>query len=249
LESGRFSDDNGAIPMTQGEQLVKQTISKWLTGAAAGGLAVGVLAAPFSVTYTDTVNFTDLPAEVLLGQQATIKLILDNGNSTAANQTWSAANLKCIIFTFNNVQNKSVTIDYSASPLSPGPSTFISGNFTTNGAGQLQAGTINWNDYREPIPNPHVTNIAGVTLVNDWFIDSVNNVLFLDSAEIGFANVAKDGPVTNWSNPVPSGVCGAAPPPPPATSQAVPTMSEWGLFMISGLLALSTVFARRRQRK
>ena len=54
----------------------------------------------------------------------------------------------------------------------------------------------------------------------------------------------------NWSNPVASnGACGgsAPPPPPPSVSQPVPTLSEWGLVMLSGLLALGAVFSLRRR--
>ena len=170
------------------------------------------MAAPFSVSYTDTVSSSTIPTEIIVGQQATVQFILDNGNNSAANQTWSAANLKCVIFTFNNGQNKSVAIDYSGSPLAAGPSSVATGNFTTNGAGQLQAGTFDWEDYRDPIPNPHVTNIAGVILVRDWFIDHLNHVIGFDAGQVAFTNVINDDQVTNWSNPVPSsGVCSGGP--------------------------------------
>ncbi|MEO6782562.1 MAG: IPTL-CTERM sorting domain-containing protein [Bradyrhizobium sp.] len=231
--------------------MIRGNLWQWLTGFAACCLAIGATAAPFCVRYTDTVSFSSLPPEIISGQQVTVTFILDNGNSSAANQTWSAADLKSAVFTFNNAQNKSVAIDYSGSPLSPGPSTFISGSFTTNGAGQLQAGSIDWEDFRGPIPNPIATNITGVTLVNQWYIDSLNNVLLLNSGQVGFTSVANDGPATNWSNPVPAGVCGAAPPPPPpATSQPIPTLSEWGIVALSVLvglfgLALSGVGRRR----
>lgn len=188
--------------------MIKGNISKWLIGAAACGLAVGAIAAPFSVTYTDTVSALAPPPGIINGQQVTVKFVLDNGNSSAANQTWSAANLKLVCFTFNNAQDKSVAIDYSGSPLSSGPTVVTAGNFTTNAAGQLQTGTIDWEDFRDPIPNPHVTNLAGVTVVRDWFIDHFNHVIGFDTGQLGFTNVLIDDQVTNWTNPVPSsGVC------------------------------------------
>jgi len=228
---------------------VKNFLSKWLAGAAACGLAVGAVAAPFSVKYTDTVSAAVPPPGIINGQQVTVEFILDNGNSSAANQTWSAANLKLACFTFNNAQDKSVAINYSGSPLAANGSTIVTtGNFTTNGAGQLQAGTIDWEDFREPIPVPFVTNLAGVTSVSDWFIDHFNHVIAFNTGQLGFANVTNDDQVTNWSNPVAStGVCGGSAPP-PVVSQPVPTLSEWGLLMLSGLLAFGAVFALRRQR-
>ena len=229
---------------------MKRIILKWLTGTAVCGLAVGAGAAPFSVKYTDTVSAVTPPPGIISGQQVTVEFILDNGSSSAANQTWSAANLKLACFTFNNAQDQSVAIDYSGSPLSAGPSVVTAGNFTTNGAGQLQAGAIDWEDFRDPVPVPHVTNIAGVTAVSDWFIDAFNHVIAFNTGQLGFTNVTNDGQATNWSNPVASsGACGgsAPPPPPPSVSQPVPTLNEWGLVMLSGLLALGAVFSLRRR--
>ncbi len=230
---------------------MKNILSKWLAGAAACGLAVGAVAAPFSVKYTDIVSAVAPPPGIINGQQVTVEFILDNGNSSAATQTWSAANLKLACFTFNNAQDKSVSIDYSGSPLSANGSTVVTtGNFTTNGAGQLQAGVIDWEDFRDPIPVPHMTNLAGVTVVRDWFIDHFNHVIGFNTGQLGFTNVVNDDQVTNWTNPVASnGLCSAPPPPPPVVSQAVPTLTEWGLLMLSGLLALGAAFSLRRQRQ
>ena len=233
-------------------------VSKWLTGAALCALAVGAVAAPFSVKHVDTVSGASLPAGIISGQQFTVEFILDNGGSSTASQTWSAANLKLVCFTFNNAQDKSVSIDYSSTPLTAGSTVVTIGSFTTNGAGQLQPGVIDWEDDRDPIPNPHVTNLAGVTDVNAWFIDHLNSVLDVNTGQVGFTNVASDDQVTNWSNPVASnGACsggGVLPPPPPpppvATSvQPVPTLGEWALLMLTGLLASGAAFALRRQRR
>ena len=184
--------------------LIKRTISEWLTGVAAGALAIGAAAAPFSVKYSDTVS-TSSVAAIPNGQQVNVGLILDNGSSSTASQSWSATNLKCIIFTFNNDPTKFAAINYSGSPLSAGPETFLLGSFTTNGSGQLQAGTIDWEDFRSPFTAPNLTNIAGVTAVSDWFIDAFNHVIAFGAAgQLGFTNVTNNGQVTNWSNPVSS---------------------------------------------
>jgi len=228
-------------------------VSKWLTGAALCGLAVGAAAAPFSVKYVDTVSASTPPAGIINGQQVTVEFILDNGGSSTASQTWSAANLKLVCFTFNDAQDKSVAIDYSSSPLVAGPSVVTAGSFTTNGAGQLQSGIIDWEDFRDPIPNPHVTNLAGVTNVFDWFIDHFNHVIAFNTGQLGFTNVTNDDQVTNWSNPVASnGACsgGVVPPPPPVTVvQPVPTLGAWSLLMLTGLMAFGAAFSLRRQRR
>jgi hypothetical protein len=225
---------------------VKKTILKWLTGAAAFGFAAGTMAAPFSVKYTDTVSTASVLG-INNGQQATIELIVDNGNSSVANQTWSAANVECVTFKFNNAQDLFVAINYSDSPFTSN----TTGNFTTNGAGVLQTAPSNWADTSNPIVNPVVTNIAGSTPVQDWVINHINDVLFLNGANnVGFTNVINDTIAADWSNPVPSnGNCSGASGPPAAPSQPVPMLTDWVLLMLSGLLALGAVFSLRRQRR
>lgn len=230
---------------------MKTNIPKWLTVAAAFGFAAGAMAAPFSVKYTDTASTSGPGLGIISGQQATITLFLDNGNSSVANQTWSAANLKCITFTFNNAQNLFVTINYSGSPLGSNPTATTLGNFTTNASGVLLTVPTDWEDTASPIPNPTVSNIA-ITPVNNWFIDGLNEVLDGNGTHISFTNVHNDIIASNWSNPVPSGVCAGAPPPPPPTptpTQPIPTLTEWGVVVLSSLLVLGAVFSLRRRRQ
>lgn len=115
-----------------------KNLSKWLAGTAmfgaVVGFAAGAMAAPFSLTYTDTVSTGGtLPAGINTGERATVKLILDNSNSSVANQTWTAADVQCVIFTFNDAQNKYVAINYAGNPFSSS----TTGNFTINGSGEL----------------------------------------------------------------------------------------------------------------
>jgi hypothetical protein len=215
-------------------------MSKWLTGAAAFGFAAGVVAAPYSVIYTDTASNSAFG--IVSGQQATIKLVLDNGTSSVASQTWSAANVQCIIFTFNNAQNLYVAINYSG-----GPFATTTGNFTTNGSGVLQTVPSDWND-APPIVKPIVTNIAAITPVDYWFIDGLNEVLFGNGTDINFTNVFKDIIASNWSNPVPAnGVCAGYFA--PQTQQSIPTLTEWGLVILSSLLVFGAIFSLRRRRQ
>ncbi len=225
---------------------MKNSLARWLIGAAMFGLAAGVIAAPYSVTYTDTATTSDtLPAGINAGQQFSVTFVLDNGNSSTANQSWSADNVQCAIFTFNNAQDKYLAINISANPFTS--STL--GNFTTDGAGNLQTGTISWYD-DGPIAAPQVTNVAGFSGANAWYINGGNDVVNFNSTNVsvGMATVANDVQVTNWSNPVPgAGVCAgffAA----PVQSQPIPTLGEWGMIVLSILLAWSAAFALRRQR-
>jgi hypothetical protein len=223
--------------------MLKKNIAKWLTGAAAFGFAAGAMAAPYSVTYTDTTSNSLVLAGINSGEQATIKLILDNGNNSVANQTWTGANLKCAIFTFNN-SNLFIAINYSASTF-----TLANGSFTTNGAGVLQTAPTDWEDTSDPVNGTVTTNIAGITAVSEWFIDGLNEVVDINFGLIDFTNVGNNIVAANWSNPVlDSGACGAAPPP-PQTQAAVPTLTPWALVMLSSLLFLGVVISLRRQRR
>jgi hypothetical protein len=224
--------------------MMKTNLLSWLAGAAAFGLAAGAMAAPYSVKYVDTVSTASVLG-ITNGQQATIELILDNGNSSVASQTWSAANVTCVTFKFNNAQNLFVAINYSGVPFTFG----TTGNFTTNGAGVLQTVPSSWIDFSPFVGNPVVTNIAGSTPLSGMWINANNNVLFLSPSQVGFTNVANDIIAANWSNPVPSnGNCSGASGPPAAAS-SIPTLTEWSLLMLAGLLALGAVFALRRQRQ
>jgi hypothetical protein len=101
-----------------------------------------------------------------------------------------------------------------------------------------------------PIPNPTVSNIA-ITPVNNWFIDGLNEVLDGNGTHISFTNVHNDIIAFSWSNPVPSGVCAAAappPPPPPTPTQPIPTLTEWGVVVLSSLVVFGAFFSLRRKR-
>ena len=226
--------------------MMKRNISKWLIGAATLAIAVGAVAAPYRVTYSDTAS--DSTLGINSGEQATIELVLDNGNSSAANQTWTAADVQCVVFTFNNAQNLHVAIDYSASPFT----TAVAGDFTTNVSGVLQTAPTNWTDDADPIANPVVTNIGGSTPVDAWWINGVNEVLSLTfgANDVTFTNVGNNIVAADWSNPVPaSGVCAAFFPSQAAQIEPVPTLTRWGTVLLSCLLVIGIGFSLRRRRQ
>lgn len=224
---------------------MKRSRLKWLIAAGAFGFAACVMAAPYSITYTDTTANALPSAGINNGETATIRLILDNGNSSVANQTWTGANLKCVIFTFNNAQNLFIAINYSAT----GALTLADGSFTTNGAGVLQTAETDWEDTSDPVSGTVSSNIPGLTATFEWFVDGLNEVLSLNFGSLDFTNVANNIVAANWTNPTPdSGTCGGATPP-PTPQTPVPTLTPWGTMMLSCLLALGVIFSLRRQRR
>jgi hypothetical protein len=228
---------------------VHRNLSLRLAAVCCGWLVfcAGALAAPYSVSYTSTTTtFSTLPVGVNLGEQFTITFVLDNGGATAASQSWSADNVQCAIFVFNNAQNEFTAVNYAGRPFT----TTTTGNFTTDAGGALQAGTFEWEDLSDPITNPSATNIAG-TSVYSWYLNGINDVLFWNSGgslSAGFASVVPDVQVASWTNPVPAGgTCARFLGTPVA--QKVPGLSAWALALLSGLLGLSALFAFQRRRR
>jgi hypothetical protein len=224
---------------------MKQQLSKWLASAALFGLAAAAIASPYSVTFTDTATSSgSFPAGINSGQQFTVKFVFDSGGSSVANQSWSADEVQCVIFTFNNAQDRFLAINTSGIPF-----TSSLGNFTTDAAGQLQTGTISW--FADgPIVNPQATNVTGFSGANGWFINGGNDVVNFNATtvSVGMANVANNDQVTNWSNPVPAaGVCAgffAA----PVQAQPVPTLGSWALIVLATLLGVGAALGLRRKR-
>jgi hypothetical protein len=226
---------------------MKKAISEWCCAITLATASIAS-ASPFSVTYTDTIsNFTGSFTDINVGETAQVTLVFDNGGSSAANQTWTAANVQCVIFKFNNAGNRFAAINYAGSSV---PTT--TGTFTTNGAGQLQAGTIDWEDQSDPVTAPSVVNIAGVTGgVGNWLLNGANRVVDFSVGAISFTNVANDTQVTNWSNPTPAGgVCASffGGRPPPNSAAPVPTLNPWGMIALSALTGVAAVVGLRRRR-
>ena len=228
---------------------MKKAVSVWILGAITLAVASIAGAAPFSATYTDTISsFTGFYSDINTGEQAKVTIVFDNGGSTAASQTWTAANVQCVIFTFNNAGNKFAAINYAVPPLFP----VTTGTFTTDGSGQLQSATIDWEDNSDGITNPVAFNIAGMTGVDpigNWFLNGANDVFDTNVGEINFTNVANDTQVTNWSNPVSAtGVCASFFPSAPRTTSIpvpVPTLSSWAVMILSIAIGIGVVGLRR----
>jgi hypothetical protein len=224
---------------------MKKLISARLICATMLAVASIANAAPYSVTYTDTISAASI-AGINVGEQTTATLVFDNGNTSVANQTWSAADVQCVIFRFNNANDKFAAVNYAGAPFT----SETLGTFTTNGTGQLQAGIIDYEDFSDSITNPFVSNIVGVTSFDDWYLNARNSVVYLNVGPIAYTNVANDTQVTNWTNPVPaSGLCASFFQPASQTLQPVPALGQWGVIILAVLIGMAALPWRRRQKR
>jgi len=199
------------------------------------------LAAPFSIRYTGTISTSTHP-NAIAGQTYDVTLVFDNGGATALGQTWNPADLRCIIFRFNNARNFVFTND-----LLNDPPNFIIGSAATNGAGVLTANFANVSD-SDGINPAHYT-VSGGTLAPaiDYYANDVNDVFYDTSISRAIADAAGGVQMApgNWTNPAPfTGNCaGLALGPPPA---AVPTMSDFAMWLMSFSLMVAGFFYVRR---
>lgn len=129
-------------------------------------------AAPYTVSYADTVAATEGP--YIDGGLFTISIVLDNGGATAASQTWTSADIVSITFNVNDAPNTITTV------LSPVVLTTDVGSFVTNALGALTA-----------VPSEWVDNAASSTRLssNDpdllaflFYINNGNSVYFNDTS-------------------------------------------------------------------
>jgi hypothetical protein len=166
---------------------------------------------------------------------------MDNGGTTAASQTWVAGDLTCAIMTMNNSNNVGFAQDLVASAATMA----IAGSATTDAGGALTA--IYSSIVSSAATNYTVAHFAPVDPIN-WFFNSINDI-FYDTAftrDFGDAAGGTQMAVGNWTSPQPfSGRCDAAA---AIGLYPVPTLSQWGMVILSSLLALGSILVMRRRR-
>lgn len=214
------------------------------TAALVGG--AGALAAPYAITYHGTIANSLMPAQAPDGTAFTLTLVMDNGGTTAASQNWSVANLTCGFWRWNSV---AVALDLS------GGVALGMGSAATNAAGVLtgvfadvHTGPLLWTDYSVS----GLPLLAGADLIG-WYADGGGQpfniqapwgATFDDGVAGGGVNMVSG----RWSAPRPfTGTCDASAMPPVASASAaapVPTLSQWGVLLLSALLGLLAL--RRR---
>lgn len=201
------------------------------------------MADPFSVTYTGTLGGSTIPT-IKPGETYDVTFVLDNGSGTASSQTWTGGDLTCVVWRFNDARDVIYAQDLTASVPN------VSDTAQTDASGVL-TGMFSLVTSVFPQMGVAQSNSAGLLPDYAWFASGAGKI-FYDSGTARDAEDASGGvqmaPV-NWSAPQPfSGNCldqvNLAPPPP----AAVPTMGEWALILLGGLLAAAaaTILGRRR---
>lgn len=191
-------------------------------------------AAPFTVTYTDTIDAGSTTPPYNPGEAFTISIVLDNGGTTTASQTWTSADIVSITFSMNDAPN---TISTTFSPVVLSDT---SGSFTTDVAGVLTAVPSGWNDAASGNSSPTASTVASTNDTNTisaFYINDANNVYYNNnSISAGMTNVDNNTTASFWTNPVSAN----------SAPTSVPTLSQWSLILLSLILVAYGVVRTRR---
>lgn len=189
-------------------------------------------AAEFSVTWNNTITNSPFPYNV--GEAMSVTMVLDNGGTDAVSQTWSSDDLVSVTIQLNN---GAITTVFDGSGLD-----LTTGSFVTDASGVLTAVPSAWGNFTAGMPVTFTNDPLGNTDIR-WVINGLNYIY--SNFSLGFSREARAADpasniiAANWSNPV---ALNPAPTPPTGTAP-IPTMSVYGLVIMTlGLL----VIARRK---
>lgn len=204
--------------------------------------SANVNSAPYFITYTSTISFSGYP-EIINGESYTLTFVVDNGGTTTSNQIWNAADLQCAHWSMNNAGNVRFEHDLSGA----GEIAEIFGAIETDAGGALV------DNFTSVISDPATP--AAYTAIGfippdpiGWYANSNNQIFYSPTYVNSFSDAAGgvQMAVVNWSNPQPYvGVGCAAAVPPVVTPRSIPTLTEWGVILLSGLLSIGAIFALR----
>jgi len=123
------------------------------------------------------------------GESFTLRLALDNGGSSLISQTWGAAHFVSL--------SGSTAGGYTWSTTAG--TTFDSGNFATDGLGNVSA-VGEWRNFILPGTAPVITSQFGPSL-GAWAIDGTNQVLLSNgiNTSLGDASVTNNQNPASWS--------------------------------------------------
>lgn len=199
---------------------------------AAAALAVGgahtALAAPYAVTYTGTISASSFP-EINAGEPFTVTLVVDNGGSSAAGQSWRVTDVACVQYVMNTAQNALFVQNVA------GMKWAIAGDGTmnTDGVGVLTS----MYSYLFSPNGPMVYSVTGLvpSPTYGWSLAGSNDVFGREGAGMSDASGGVQMSIASWTNPVPfTGTC----PSPPSLTEAQETcISTYnkGLAKITGV--------------
>lgn len=201
-------------------------------------------AAPFETTYTGVISASTFP-EIRNLERFTLTLVVDNGGTSATNQTWLGSDIRCGYWRMNNAGN--VRMAHDTSPWGINGSL---GQIETGPSGAL----VQMFSQLYVFPAVNVTT-AGFTTVPisnvRWRADGFNTVFMLGPRMFSDASGGVQMAPAQWSAPVPSTLaCDAALPAPAAgAAVAVPTLSGAGTALLTSLLGFWGFFAAGRRLK
>ncbi|MFT3777168.1 MAG: IPTL-CTERM sorting domain-containing protein [Ottowia sp.] len=196
-------------------------------------------AAPFAITYNGTIGTSSLP-EIHSGQPYSITLVLDNGDTSASDQSWNGAHITCVIWRMNTAQNvvlaQNGPITNTANTASTNMSGTLTGFFDYVVANPVAAGSYTTSGFTSPLGDPA------------WFING-DNAVFSSNTLDHFDDASGGVPTTpaSWSNPVPfTGSCAAPTAPTAPNATPVPTLGHAALALLAGLLGAAGFITRRK---
>lgn len=206
-----------------------------------GGLAPQAYAAPYVMTYSGTTNNVAAVDGIAPNSAYTVSVVVDNGGSSAANQTWTPENVTCVRFNYGARQ-------FSGLVNATAPLTEQTGSATTNGTGALTSffTALTYESLTGVPVGTYAYNGALIPL--EWYINDANDVFFfIGGSEVGDALGGVQIEAASWSAPQTfSGSCLAGGVAVSATT-AVSTLNHWAL-LVMGLLTFA-VAARRFKSK
>ena len=116
-----------------------------LRSLLATSVLLGASAAPFWTGYRGTIANSSIPA-IVNGESYTVNLIFDNGGGSANDQTWTGAQLTCVVWYMNNDNRVMFVQD-----LTKANTNFLSaGQISTDAAGDIAPDTATGADATDP---------------------------------------------------------------------------------------------------
>ena len=136
-------------------------------------------ATSYSTTYVGTIGTDDdrfsrerFP-NIVEGESYAVTLVMNNGNASAASQAWSADDVECLIFRFNDARDVVYAEDISST------NPYVSGSVVTNETGTLTAffdQIVNDRDAGTPLENYSTRGFSEPPLAVNWYLIGQNNI-------------------------------------------------------------------------
>lgn len=212
------------------------------------------------MSYTGTIATSSFPG-ITAGENYAISLVFDNGGTSSASQTWTRAQVRCIVWHLNNAKSEVISFDFSGVHTMSG-----TGDISTNASGAL---TSVPGDFIGDMLAPHTGLVVSTGSTNfavgrvDWRVrdSGAGDTTFLEDTTPRTLT-ADMGYITNrdsWTRPtaVAEDTCATlastlpvAASAAPTSTAAIPVLGAPGLVLLgtlTGLLGWRRLGRRTRQ--